>query len=144
MRTCFLGIVGVTTAMLLSGSPARASDITGTWSTVDNKSHVKIEPCGEKLCGKVIWLKTPTGADGKPVIDKNNSDDALKSRPILGMELLTAFVPSGSNEWDGGKIYNPEDGKTYDASLSLEKPDQLNVKGCIAIFCKTKVWSKIQ
>ncbi|MCR9213505.1 MAG: DUF2147 domain-containing protein [Proteobacteria bacterium] len=124
-------------------TPAFA-DVTGTWSTVDDKSHVKIEPCGDKFCGKIIWLKEPDTKEGKPKTDENNTDDALKSRPILGMELLNGFVPAGSNEWDDGTIYNPEDGKTYSSTMTLADPKKLEVKGCVLFFCKTQVWNRVE
>lgn len=134
---------GLITAVVLLASPAFA-DVTGTWSTVENKSHVKIEPCGDKFCGKIIWLKEPDTKDGKPKTDENNTNEALKGRPILGMELLNGFVAAGSNEWDDGTIYNPEDGKTYSSTLTLADPKKLEVKGCVLFFCKTQEWSRVE
>jgi uncharacterized protein (DUF2147 family) len=124
-------------------TPAFA-DVIGTWSTVDDKSHVKIEPCGDKFCGKIIWLKEPDTKEGKPKTDENNTNDALKSRPILGMELLNGFIAAGSNEWDDGTIYNPEDGKTYSSTMTLADPKKLEVKGCVLFFCKTQVWNRVE
>lgn len=134
---------GLAAAMVCLASPAFA-DVTGTWSTVDDKSHVKIEPCGDKFCGKIIWLKEPDTKDGKPKTDENNTNEALKTRPILGMELLTGFVAAGSDEWDDGTIYNPEDGKTYSSTMTLADPKKLEVKGCVLFFCKTQVWNRVE
>ncbi len=130
-------------ALLFMISPARA-DAIGVWSTDEGKSHVKIEPCGDKLCGKIIWLKEPKTEKGIDKTDKRNEDAALRGRKIVGLELISGFVPDGPNEWDDGKIYNPQDGKTYSSSMTLVKPDTLEVKGCLLMFCKTQTWTKVQ
>lgn len=125
-------------------APVAQADVTGIWSTVDGKSHVKIEPCGDKFCGKIIWLKVPNNKEGKPKVDANNTDDALKTRAILGMELLKGFEATEGNEWDDGQIYNPEDGKTYSSTMNLVSPKVLDVKGCVLFFCKTQTWNKVE
>jgi uncharacterized protein (DUF2147 family) len=124
-------------------SPVLA-DITGVWSTVDDKSHVKIEPCGNKICGTIVWLKEPNTPDGTPKVDANNTEEELKKRPILGLELLNGFEPVSKTEWDDGTIYNPEDGKTYSSTLTLSKQEELQVEGCVMVFCKTQVWKKVE
>ena len=76
--------------------------------------------CGkakDKFCGKITWLKEPNYAAGdamagKPKVDRNNPDASKRARPIMGMNLVWGFKWDGS-KWSGGKIYNPEDGKTY-------------------------------
>jgi len=137
-----LFVVGVVSLSLLT--PTAYADVTGTWSTVDDKSHVKIEPCGDKFCGKIVWLKEPNNPEGNPKKDLNNTEDALRSRPILGLELLSGFLPESKTEWEDGTIYNPEDGKTYSSKLTLANPGELEVEGCVLFFCKTQVWKKIE
>ncbi|MCF8468023.1 MAG: DUF2147 domain-containing protein [Sneathiella sp.] len=143
MRQFSLAIFGIGFAVMFTCAAAFA-DINGVWSTVEGKSHVKIEPCGDKLCGKIIWLKEPNTPEGKPKTDEHNSDEALRSRPILGLELLNGLVPEETNEWDDGEIYNPEDGKTYSSEMTLVTPDELHVKGCVLFICKTQVWTKVE
>ena len=43
-----------------------------------------------------------------------------------------------------GRIYNPENGRTYRASLKLRSPDILEVKGCLLIVCDTQVWRRVE
>ena len=143
MRRLSLTIFGIVGALLISSTAALA-DVTGVWSTVEGKSHVKIEPCGDKFCGKIIWLKEPNTPEGKPKTDEHNSDEALRSRPILGLELLSGLVPESKNDWDDGEIYNPEDGKTYASEMTLVSPNELHVKGCVLFICKTQVWTKVE
>ena len=102
-------------------SPAHAGDANasippspiGIWATEKGFAHVKIEDCGGKLCGSLVWLKEPLNKEGKDKIDSRNPDPALQSRKILGLPLLDGFVPDGDQTvWSGGTIYNPDDGKT--------------------------------
>ncbi|TNE41388.1 MAG: DUF2147 domain-containing protein [Alphaproteobacteria bacterium] len=129
---------------LFFSATAHAADATGVWSTVENKSHVKIELCGDKLCGRIIWLKEPNDDEGKPKLDKNNTDAELRKRPIIGLKLLSGFVKDGKGGWDDGEIYNPEDGKTYGSSMELDGTDKLDVKGCVLFFCKSQVWTRVE
>ena len=44
--------------------------------------------------------------------------------------------PAGEGTWKGA-IYNPDDGKTYSATVKYEG-SSMKVKGCVAgVFCKT-------
>jgi uncharacterized protein (DUF2147 family) len=130
------------TAFLMMLSPALAG-VQGVWSTQEDKSRVQIVPCGDKLCGEIIWLKEPNDDKGNPKIDKNNQNENLKTRSILGLKLLNGFVANGENKWGDGKIYNPEDGKTYSSNLKLVGDDVLEVEGCVFIFCKAQTWTRV-
>ena len=142
MRISFVFISLLVTLLFIT-LPARA-DVSGVWSTVEGKSHVKIEPCGDKMCGKIVWLKEPLTADKIDKTDMKNEDPKLQGRKILGLPLLEGFVKEDKNEWDDGTIYNPEDGKTYSSSMTLADPNTLEVKGCVLFFCKTQTWTRVQ
>ena len=136
-------------ALVLAGLPAgdAASDPTGIWATESGKSHVKIAPCEQdagKLCGTIVWLADPTDDDGAPVRDKKNDDEALRDRPILGIHLLRDMEHQGGNEWDDGKIYNPEDGYTYSSEMELVDRDTLEVSGCILFICQAQTWKRVE
>lgn len=126
-------------ALLLAGAaPARAAEPYGLWATEDGESKIKIAPCGPKLCGTLAWLKDPNDAAGKPLLDASNTSTALRTRPLLGVPLLQGLTREG-NIWKG-KIYNPEDGKTYDGTLALTSDGRAELKGCVAVvFCQSDV-----
>ncbi len=130
----------VLTALGFSLSPAHAADPTGVWLTPEGKSRVQISSCGEALCGKIIALKEPTTPDGKPKLDAKNQDAGQRSRPLIGLPLLSGMKPNGE-QWQGS-IYNPEDGKTYKAKMMLDGASRLNVSGCVTVFCKTQNWTR--
>jgi len=60
---------------------------------------------------------------------------------VVGISILSGMKPTGDGSWKGN-IYNPEDGKTYSASMMLQGAS-LKVQGCaLAIICKTQMWSR--
>lgn len=116
----------------------------GTWLTEGGKSHVEIRLCGEKYCGRIVWLREPRNEDGSVKLDKNNKDETLRSRRILGIDLLSGFAAGGEGPWKGGRIYNPVNGKTYRSNLKLQDADTLRVSGCVLFFCETQVWTRVE
>ena len=57
--------------------------------------------------------------------------------------MLDGFEKSG-DKWKKGRIYNPEDGKSYKSSIRLDDdPNVLKVKGCIAFFCQSQYWTRV-
>ena len=123
-------------ALTLAGQAHAAQPIAGRWLTEDGSAIVQVGPCGSTVCGRIATiLKAKPGA---PTVDANNSDAALRSRPILGLPILTGFTDGGS-DWRG-KIYDPRNGKTYKSIVSRAADGTLAVKGCIAFICQTQVW----
>lgn len=134
---------GAVIAIACLTSPALSAEPTGTWVTPEGKSRVQIANCGDALCGKIIALKEPNTPDGKPKLDAKNQNEGQRSRPLVGLSLLSGMKPSGES-WKGS-IYNPEDGKTYKATMQMTGTSKLEVSGCVAsIFCKTQVWTRAQ
>ena len=126
------------------------SDILGIWKTAMGESKVEIFKCGEKFCGKIIWLKNPIYTDnndgqvGTPIIDRKNPDPALKSRPLIGLRILEGFTAEGDNTWRNGTCYDPKSGNTYRGKIHLAAPDRLELRGYIGIplFGRTSVWTR--
>ena len=122
-------------------SVARAADVAGLWQTEDGESRVKLSLCGQKLCGTLAWLKEPSDDRGAPRRDSANADPALRNRPLIGVPLLAGLAKAGEG-WKG-KIYNPDDGKTFDGTVGLTAAGVLEIKGCVAaIFCQTETLTR--
>jgi uncharacterized protein (DUF2147 family) len=119
-----------------------ADAILGTWYTEENKAQIEIYEENGVYSGKIVWLKEPLNEQGKPKTDKENSNKALRSRPIIGMNLLQGFKFNGS-KWEGGEIYDPENGKTYSSVIKLDGK-KLEVRGFVgaSFFGKTVVWNR--
>lgn len=127
-------------AALAIAAPAQAAgSILGNWVTEDRDAIVKISQCGATVCGRIHkYLVTPPNGAGQK--DINNPDRKLRSRTLLGMAILTGFTRDG--EIWRGKVYDPKTGKTYRSEVSLNSPNSLKMKGCIAFFCQGQNWSR--
>jgi uncharacterized protein (DUF2147 family) len=124
---------------------ALAADPAGTWLTQTGGSRIRVADCGGALCGTIIWLKEPNDPDtGKPKTDKNNSDEAKRSRPLLGVQIVLGMKPSGTDKWNG-QVYNAEDGKTYSGNLTYSGGTSLQLQGCAlgGLVCKAQTWTKV-
>ena len=131
----------IATLVTLTALPAQAAQpVAGRWITVDGKAIVNIAPCGKALCGKIEKILKPT--PGRAPTDTENSDPALRSRPLVGLPLLTDFSDAGEH-WKG-TIYDPESGKSYTSKVSRNANGTLKVQGCIAFFCKTQTWTAVR
>jgi uncharacterized protein (DUF2147 family) len=132
-------------AVPLAAAMAAEPSAVGEWVTEGGKARVRVEPCGGdplKLCGAIIWSYRPEDAAPGPLVDVNNQEPALRSRPILGLPLLQDFEPDGPGAWSGGTIYDPEGGKTYRSKMRLDGPDRLEVEGCVLFVCRGQTWSR--
>jgi uncharacterized protein (DUF2147 family) len=120
-----------------------ADAVLGTWLSAEKNAKVQIYKAGGKYFGKIVWLKNPYEADGKtPKHDKHNSSEALRSRPILNLVILTGFRYD-DGEWEHGEIYDPKGGKTYSSKMKLNG-DKLEIRGYVGIsaFGRTTVWTR--
>jgi uncharacterized protein (DUF2147 family) len=126
-------------ALLASSASGAVPDVTGNWVTEDKTALVAITRCGASVCGRVA--KALVIKPGHPKTDVHNPDPALRSRPIIGMTILSGFSPSGG-QWKNGRIYDPESGKSYRSVLRLEADGSLKVSGCIVFFCQAQRWTR--
>jgi uncharacterized protein (DUF2147 family) len=128
---------------LAAATPAFA-DPVGTWRTENDRSRVRIAACGAALCGTVVSLKEPNDPEtGKPKVDKFNADTSKRGRSLIGVAILINAKPSGPNKWVG-QVYNAEDGKTYDGTLTEVSPTSLKLEGCAlaGFICKSQIWTR--
>jgi uncharacterized protein (DUF2147 family) len=144
----FAAAMGVLTAALLapsSPSQAASADPTGYWMKPDaeRESKIQVFKCGKgktQLCAKIAWLKDPNDSKGKPLHDIRNEEPSLRGRAIVGLTIFTGMTPSAPSTWSG-KIYNPEDGHTYTATLTVLSRKEIKLRGCKAwLLCGEKQW----
>ncbi len=124
---------------------AATEPVFGTWLSEKRRVMVEIGPCGDApdaACGRIVWMAKTEDANGKPFTDQRNQDESLRDRPIMGLPILTGFQKDGEDSWTNGRIYNPEDGKTYNSSLTLKDANTLLVEGCVLFFCREQVWAR--
>jgi uncharacterized protein (DUF2147 family) len=122
----------------------KGDDILGEWYTDQNKAQVHVyKNKSDYYFGKIVWQKTPNEPDGKPKLDKENPDPKLRSNPIMGLLILRSFKFE-DDEWTGGTIYDPENGKTYKCTITMQDKNTLFVRGYIGISLigRTTTWKR--
>jgi uncharacterized protein (DUF2147 family) len=126
-------LAGVLLAGILLADVAAAAGPQGVWLTEDGDGAVEILDCGTALCGRIVWQKAPLRADGSLDIDDRNPNPALRQQPICGLQIISEMRRSGPTAWGEGRIYDPDSGKTYQATMTLEEADALRLRGYIGI-----------
>jgi len=123
-------------------APARAADITGLWSTGSQDGRVQIYRCGDAYCGRIVDAALlRINPDQR---DVHNADARLRTRRLKGLQVIAGFT-GGPTEWKGGPVYDPESGDGAATGYLKLRPDgRLELKGCVAIFCRTKVWTRVR
>ena len=137
--------------LILTISKAQTSEvlesdkIVGLWEVGSGKARVKITKYGDKFGGKIVWLKEPTYPDGTKKVDKNNPDETKRTIPLLGYNNLLGFSYEGKSEYDGGTIYDPENGSVYNCNISLQDDNTIEVRGYIGVslFGRTDTWKRV-
>ena len=132
-------------AMLAPLAAAFAQDVVGKWKLDDGSAIVEVYKQGDAFNGKIVWLKDPTEPDGSPAVDTNNPDAKLRSRKLIGLNMLSGLKKSGA-EYTGGSIYDPGNGKTYNCSMKVEG-DVLKVRGSLdkkGLLGRTMDWYRVK
>ncbi len=133
-------LAGFIVAIAFSANAAPL-DVYGVWLTQSGTGHVKIADCGDGTpCGKLVWIEGP---DAAAQMDTNNPEPALREQPIVGLQLLWGFKDR-SSKWAKGRIYSPEEGKTYRSTLKRVDEKTLQVKGCFGPICQSQTWTRVE
>jgi uncharacterized protein (DUF2147 family)/fucose 4-O-acetylase-like acetyltransferase len=125
---------------------ASAATPIGVWYAEGGAAKVGIERCDEaKLCGRVLWLRSPLDEDGCPLRDVHNPDPALRARQVEGLEVLRGLMQRADGTWTDGSIYDPASGYTYRCQLSLDGNDRLRLRGYVGVplIGRTTTWTRV-
>ena len=130
--TCFIVLL-----TLFSPLPALAEstqDIRGLWLSQKRDVAVRVERCGDMLCGRIAWIapeEHPYSVTGAPLCESN---------------ILQGFSVQTPEEttWKGGQIYKADDDEHYNAILTLSDADTLKLRAYIGVpaLGKTKVFTR--
>jgi len=94
----------------------------GIWLTEEKEGKVRIEQCGNNLCGY-------------SVDSKSNQN---------GEQVLINMKPGKEQKWSG-RILDPNTGSTYDSTIAMKGTDRLRVQGCAfgGMFCGGQTWTRV-
>ena len=131
-------------AALVPLAAAAQSGPEGRWKTIDDetgqaKSIVEISRAADgTLQGTVVEiLQSDKGPN--PVCDKCSGE--RKDQPIQGMTILWGLTPK-DDDWAGGTILDPANGRSYRAKMQMHGEDQLGVSGCLVFICREQIWHR--
>ena len=127
-------------AMLISSNLFAESDLFGYWLTPG--SIVLIEKCDKHLCAKIETIFVEDDRDPKSILDDNNKNKSLRSRTIVGINVLSGFLIKDpeQREFKDGRIYDPRRGREFKAKIYLKEDRKLKVEGCLAFICDDEEW----
>src|SRR3954452_9563061 len=115
-------------ALIALGVAPAAADPTGLWLDKDGWT-IRIQACGPDLCAVLASVKPPLDpATGQRPTDKNNSDAAKRSRPLIGVEVLSGMRRNGARKWTG-QLCDGGRGVTLGVSLLELDPDTISTEG---------------
>lgn len=119
-------------ALAFAASPALADPVAGTWKTQPGDDgaygHVKVAPCGSKICGTLVKGFEASGAPS--------------SAGLEGTKIIWDMAAEGGGAYGGGKIYAPDKDKTYKSKMALSG-NKLTVSGCVGPICRKQVWTRV-
>ena len=131
------GLAGALAVVASVAYAQSTEDAFGTWRHPENGSHVQMYKCGDGLCAKIVSVK-----DGQKT-DEHNPDAAKRSRPVVGLVIMSGAKKSGPASWQG-ELYDRSSGKTYSGTVTVKSKAQLDLTGCMAaILCKTVAWTRV-
>lgn len=134
----------VSTSVISPSLAGPAAALTGDWRTPAGAT-VRIEPCGPAPCGRLIDFKPLPGRTLQSQRDERNRDRAKRTRKVLGLTVL--WRVERNNEGWRARVYDPRRGFGANATLTLDRPGRLKVKGCVKVLfrvCEQEVWRRVR
>ena len=120
------------------------SAVLGTWKAIDDvdgepSSHIKIYEEEGEVKGKIIKIY-----DEPEDITCELCPGDKKNKPVVGMEIIWDMKNKGE-ECTGGRILDPENGKTYKCRLRVADDGTLKVRGYIGVpaLGRTQTWHRL-
>ncbi|NCF74705.1 MAG: DUF2147 domain-containing protein [Gammaproteobacteria bacterium] len=92
--------------------------LLGRFWLPEKDGQLEIYRQGDSYSGRVVAY------DVAGQLDEKNPEPELRSRPIVGLDLLSGFrFDEKSDRWEGGTIYDAKSGKTYQCRLWFDEDD---------------------
>lgn len=148
-----VALLTLTASARLDADTGNPDAILGRWLDGKGLAVIEIAKADGQFTGRLVWLKEPAfpandpkGMAGLQRVDRENPDPALRDRPLLGLVIMRGFVFDGENSWSKGRIYDPQNGKTYSGKMTLVSPDVLSLRGFVlfSLFGRTEQWKRVR
>jgi uncharacterized protein (DUF2147 family) len=119
--------------------------VEGKWLTEGKSAIVEIFRCGsDDLCGRLVWFRIGANDPNPQGLDLKNPDPRRRNQPLCGSTFMQGFRPGDPNSWEDGRIYDPESGNTYNATMKLRPDGTLDLHGYIGISLigRSEIWTR--
>lgn len=120
------------TALALAAQAAPQASIEGRWRSPGGNSIIGIAPCGNSLCGTVIWASA-----------KGKQDARKTTEQLIGTQILSGVKRTGDG-WQG-RLFIPDKNMRVTAKIRPIGDAQLRVAGCALgkSLCKSSMWTRV-
>jgi uncharacterized protein (DUF2147 family) len=128
-----------------AGTLPEGDRICGKWISTDKNLIVQVYKENDRFRAKIVWFRDDPSKPMDEWCDAKNPDPALRSRRILGMDVLSGLKYDEKNHsWGDGMIYDAQHGKQWDAFGYIDKDGLLKVKGYwhFKIFGRTMTFKR--
>lgn len=118
---------------LAAAQPQPHAPIEGLWKNPIGSAIIAVAPCGNVLCGKVVWAS-----------ERGQREVAKTTPNVVGTTVLTDVKPKGK-DWTG-KLFIPDDNIHVSAKLQLLSATQLKLTGCglAGLICRSQIWIRTE
>ncbi|RZJ21549.1 MULTISPECIES: DUF2147 domain-containing protein [unclassified Acinetobacter] len=137
-----LSILGLS---LVSTLALAADPLHGTkWKTIDDVT--------KKPLSVVQFTETSNGVLSAKIVDVLEDSESQKcskckgkfyNKPLQGIQIVTGLKKTGTRSYDGGKITDPKNGKTYSFNAKLSEDGKtLSGRGYIGVSAlgRSQTW----
>ena len=138
-------LFGLASLLIVAMTPAWAGkNVTGIWYDDTGKGAIELYHCGDGICGRIVWLRRAMNKAGKPLRDAYNPSLVHRKRPICGLQVIWGTRAQRDGSWDGGRIYDPKVGKSYDVAIEKVGAARLRITGYLGakLFGKSFIWRR--
>jgi uncharacterized protein (DUF2147 family) len=106
----------------------------GTWENPSKSVQLRIERCGERVCGTVVFANEKAMADAR----RGGTD------PLVGVQLFEEFRATGPRVWRG-RVFVPDMNRRVTGTATLIDDTSVRVRGCAVggIICRNQVWTRV-
>jgi len=123
-----------------------SQDVFGKWKTIDDvtgkaKGIIEIYEDNGKVFGRIIdIIDTRVPKDSRCF----KCTGKRKNKPFIGMVFIEN-LKKHENEYSGGRVLDPNNGKEYRCYISLEETDKLKIRGYVgfSLFGRTQYWYRV-
>jgi len=141
MKKTFLALVALLLT-ITTYAQTKANQLNGIWTNEQKTIRIEFFKAPTGYAAKIVWLAEPNDEHGKPKLDSENPNVALRKNTLIGTTIIYNLKFDGKNSYKSGKIYAPRRGMIADCSIKVVSSTQMEITGKKGLFNDTKIWTR--